>query len=155
MALRAEFSLINSELNAFLFASIGDEENGMELTVLSALSRLAIDPWGEAGRLSGLPKEAAASALASMIARLPRGRWVPSDIPVIAARLVQLLPERAAASPSRRSGMSAGGRWNGAALWLLVLVLLTAFALMWSLRMEQAPGPASAPHPSQHEQNRP
>jgi hypothetical protein len=73
MALRAEFSLINSEFNGFLFAPIGEEESGIELTVFSALTRLAVDPWGEAARLSGLPKEIAAPALASMIARLPSG----------------------------------------------------------------------------------
>lgn len=154
MPLRPEFALINSELNEFLFAPIGEEENGIELTVLSALSRLAIDPWGEAGRLSDLPRETAASALASMISRLPRGRWAPSDIPAIAARLVQLLPERVPAPPSGRREICADERKNGpAALWLIVLILCAGVVGMWSLRFEQAP--RSASHSSQQEQNRP
>jgi hypothetical protein len=37
MALPANFSLLDSELNDFLFAQLGEEENGLSLTVLSAL----------------------------------------------------------------------------------------------------------------------
>ena len=48
MALPANFSLLHSELNAFLFAHLGEEENGLPLTVLSALTRLGADPWAEA-----------------------------------------------------------------------------------------------------------
>jgi hypothetical protein len=88
------YSLLNSEFNDFLFAPIGEEANEMRLSVLSALARLDIDPWQEAARLNQLPKEIATQSLASMIKRLPSGRWAPSDARVIAARLVQLLPSR-------------------------------------------------------------
>jgi hypothetical protein len=57
MALRPEYSLIHSEFNDFLFALVGKEKNGMQLTVLSALVRLGFDPWREAARLSELTKE--------------------------------------------------------------------------------------------------
>ena len=156
MALRAEFSLINSEFNGFLFAPIGEEESGIELTVFSALTRLAIDPWGEAARLSGMPREIAASALASMIARLPSGRWEPSDVPLIAARLVQLLPERGPALLAGRSEGNAGQRKNvAAALWLVILILCAGFLSMWSLRTERAPVPVSSTYSPQHEQDHP
>ena len=48
MTLPARFSLLQSQLNGFLFASIGDETNGMPLSVISALTRLGVDPWDEA-----------------------------------------------------------------------------------------------------------
>jgi hypothetical protein len=154
MTLRAEFSLINSKLNEFLHAPIGEEESGTGLTVLSALARLALDPWGEAARLSALPKAAAAQALASMIARLPSGRWGSSDVPTIAARLVQLLPERLPAAPSGRSENTAGEMKNGpATLWLVVLILCAGFFGMWSLRSD--PGSVSGTSSSQQEQNHP
>ena len=35
-----------SEFDAFLFAHIGEEKNGMLLSVLSALARLDLDPGG-------------------------------------------------------------------------------------------------------------
>src|SRR5690348_17851602 len=93
MALRPQFSLIHSEFNEFLFAPVGEEEHG-PLTVLSALTRLGIDPWREAARLSDLPRAAAAQALAAIIAALPEGDWKMTDSSAIADRLVQRLPTR-------------------------------------------------------------
>jgi hypothetical protein len=79
MTLAARFSLLHSEPNDFLFASVGDEQNGMPLNVISALTRLGIDPWEEAARLAALLKALAAEALAPVIARLPIARPLPSD----------------------------------------------------------------------------
>lgn len=70
MTLSARFSLLHSDLNDFLYASVGDEQNGMPLSVISALTRLGVDPWDEAARLAAVPKALAAGALAPMIARL-------------------------------------------------------------------------------------
>jgi hypothetical protein len=54
----------NLEYGDFLYAPIvvGDHES--HLTVLSALSRLDLDPWKEAAELSALPKDTAAGRLA-------------------------------------------------------------------------------------------
>jgi hypothetical protein len=93
MTLAARFSLLHSDLNDFLFASVGDEQNGMPLSVLSALTRLGVDPWEEAGRLAALPKALAAEAMASMIARFPIARPLRSDNLAVGRRLVELLPE--------------------------------------------------------------
>jgi len=86
------------ELNAFLFASVGEDKSGVELTVLSALTRLGFDPWQEAARLSELPRETAARTLASAFALLPEGDWKISQIGALATRLVECLP-RPGASP--------------------------------------------------------
>jgi hypothetical protein len=96
MTLRPEFTLGHSEYNAFLFASVGEEAAGVQLTVLTALTRLGLDPWQEAARLSDLPREAAARALAATIATLPEGDWKVSEAGAIAARLVDCLPARSA-----------------------------------------------------------
>jgi hypothetical protein len=37
-----------SEYDDFLFASMGEDRNGLPLSVLSALARLDVDPWEEA-----------------------------------------------------------------------------------------------------------
>lgn len=66
-----EFSLLHSELNSFLFATFGKEESGAPLSVLSALTRLDIDPWAEGARLSRLSKEDAARELTPLIAAFP------------------------------------------------------------------------------------
>ena len=93
MTLRREYKLGQSEFNDFLFALVGEEENGQEITVLSAFSRLGLDPWGEAARLSSLSKAAATESLMGTIATLPDGNWQPADRQSIAARLVASLPK--------------------------------------------------------------
>lgn len=109
VTLRAPYTLINSDFNPFLFAPIGEEGNGMMLSVVSALARLEIDPWEEAARLASLPKEAAATALDHLIGRLPRGLWARSDIPAIAASLIELLPRNArAAQPEHATVIGRG-----------------------------------------------
>jgi hypothetical protein len=83
---------VSAEFNDFLYAPIGAEDNTMTLSVLSALSRLNVDPWAEAAQSSALPKDIAAQRLASLIARLPGGRWVQADCAPIANHLIELLP---------------------------------------------------------------
>src|SRR3954453_16465450 len=94
MTLRPEYALGHSEYNKFLFAVVDEEELGLPLTVLSALTRLGIDPWQEAARLTDLPRELAAQALAEVIAKLPRKAWEASNPAAIAGRLVTWLPTR-------------------------------------------------------------
>jgi hypothetical protein len=145
MTLRAEFSLGHSEFNEFLFATVGEENNGTQLTVLSALTRLGFDPWGEAARLSDLPRETATRALALIIALLPEGDWKASDAWTIAARLVKCLPGRSA--PVDRSPQAEHTRrWNKesrAWLWLagVALVATVLFAVSYP-EADHAPGPA-------------
>ena len=79
MALPARFSLLHSDLSDFVFATVGEEQNGMPLNVVSGLTRLGLDPWDEAARLAVLPKALAAEKLAPMIARLPFERPHLSD----------------------------------------------------------------------------
>jgi len=106
MALAARFSLLHSDLNDFLFASVGEEQNGVTLSVVSALTRLGLDPWEEAARLTPLPKARAAEALATLIARLPILRTLSSDDLVISQRLVKLLPDE---KPARLEGRERAG----------------------------------------------
>ena len=110
MTLRPEYSLGHSEYNAFLYAAVGEEAVGLPLTVLTALSRLGIDPWQEAARLSDLPRETAARVFAQTIARLPEGDWKASDAEAIAARLVDSLPLRSGPPIPSMAVRCAGGR---------------------------------------------
>jgi hypothetical protein len=125
MPLAARFSLLHSDLNDFLFASVGEEQNGMPLNVVSGLTRLGIDPWDEAARLAALPKARAAEALAPMIARLPVGRRLPSDNLAISHRLVALLPN---ARASRPADAEAADRKSDKR-FSRILLLLACFAL--------------------------
>ena len=75
MTARSVFSLRTSAFNDFLYATVGDEDNGMVLTMLSVLARCGVDPWNEAARLNELPTEAATKRLTLMISGQPRGQW--------------------------------------------------------------------------------
>src|ERR1700730_12018467 len=84
---------LTSTYNHFLFAPICEEANGMQLSVLSALARMDVDPWEEATRLAAMPKAIAERALVSTLDRVLGKSRNPSEREVIAARLVQLLPQ--------------------------------------------------------------
>ena len=71
-------SFITTEYNEFLFATIGEEKNETPLSVLSALTRLDVDPWREAARLSQLPKEEAIKDM-DYIRRSDIARRSPAD----------------------------------------------------------------------------
>ena len=57
MPLRRAYAPMLPQFDTFLFASVGEEVDGAPLSVLSALSRLGLDPRDEAARLSHLTKE--------------------------------------------------------------------------------------------------
>ena len=124
MALPARFSLLHSDLNDFLFAAVGQEQNGMPLNVVSGLTRLGLDPWEEAARLAALPKALAAEKLAPIIARLPVDRPQPSDNLAISRLLVELLPEhRRPASPVRQQADAKAKKYLQAMIVLSCLAL--------------------------------
>lgn len=91
----ASISLLGSEFDDFLFASIGEDRNEMLLTVLTALARRDVDPWLEAAELALLPREIATQRLISLIATLPDAPSACRDPGAIAGRLITLLPHRA------------------------------------------------------------
>jgi hypothetical protein len=86
------FASWNADFERFVYADVATEPNGMELSVLSALSRLGLDPWQEAQRLAQLPPFAAADGLAQLLRAVPAVRALRLDVKVIAERLVALLP---------------------------------------------------------------
>jgi hypothetical protein len=95
----------NADFEGFVYADVATEPNGMELSVLSALSRRGLDPWREAQRLAQLPRFAAVDGLAQILRALPVVQALRLDVKVIAERLVALLPVQGTVaggqSPSR------------------------------------------------------
>jgi hypothetical protein len=120
------FSLKHPRFDEFLFAPLGVEENGMTLSVVSALARVGVDPWREAARLAGLPRPEAALALARLFGRLPGGADQPFGAVGHAARLIDLLPTASVEASALPTGLA---RWRpprlGFAGICLVLVLAT------------------------------
>jgi hypothetical protein len=91
--LRGSFCSLRPDLDKFLFAEVGDETEGMPLSVISALTRLGLDPWEEAERLSSLRNREAVEQLARLIAELPGNSRPLAEARGIASGVVPLLPK--------------------------------------------------------------
>jgi len=83
----------HSTFDRFLFATI-IEHDGLPVTVLSLLSRLDLDPWQEATRLSQLARSEAINSLAATIWSANSPPMTASEAHEIAAKLVDYLPSR-------------------------------------------------------------
>jgi len=94
----------------FLYAGVGADANGTEVTVLSALARRDLDPWEEAAEMSKLSADKALRKLVAMLETLP-GHESLEGRTAVAGRLVSLLPHsaevRALAPPSLRREQAA------------------------------------------------
>jgi hypothetical protein len=122
----ASLSPLGSEFDNFLFAPIGEERNGMLLSVISALARSDVDPWQEAAKLALLPGETATQRLASLIAALPDRASAQPDPKTIAARLISLLPHPASFGPSSHTPSRQILRGVGAATNFRAVISLIA-----------------------------
>jgi hypothetical protein len=122
---------LGSEFDAFLFAPIGEEKNGMLLSVLSALARLDIDPWREAAELARMPKTAANRRVTSLIAGLEFASTAPVEPETVALRLIELLPGIDSSSEPSKPPPVAGAMLSLRALLCIVLLdVLMVVAMM-------------------------
>ena len=132
--------LPGSKFNDFLFAPIGEDRNGLLVSVLSGLARSDTDPWQEAARLAELPGETAAQRLASLIGALPDGGASYPESRTIAARLVALLP-RPPGSRAASQGAS-GSAWatmNSRPWWIYVAFMCLVLGSQFLIANHQFP----------------
>ncbi len=122
---------LGSEFNDFLFALVGEDRNGMPLSVVSVLARMELDPWVEAAALAKLPAEAAARKLAVWLDALPDPTLKPASPDTRAARLIGLLPRRT--SRGSPPPVAATGAVVAAHPWSLTKVILVAIYIVLSL----------------------
>lgn len=116
-------NFLGTDYDAFLFATIGEDSNGMMLSVVSALVRLDIDPWQEAADLARLPVDAAVKRLAGRITALPDQEQAHRDSPTIAARVIALLPRGRISAP-RSLRAATAPQLKPHILWLGLVVVL-------------------------------
>ncbi|MGJ8624952.1 MAG: hypothetical protein ACSHW1_19590 [Yoonia sp.] len=82
----------------FLSAIVGEDENGIGVSVLSMLARLEVDPWAEASDLTAMPDRRARKRLDNLMTRF-------HDLPSLEhhqgkniSAILALLPKRNAAA---------------------------------------------------------
>jgi hypothetical protein len=132
--------LPGSEFNDFLFAPIGEDRDGMLVSVLSGLARSDVDPWQEAARLAELPEETATQRLASLIGALPDRVASYPESRTIAARLVALLPLPLASSGvSQGASGSAWAAMNSRPWWIYVVAMSFVLGSQFLIASHQLP----------------
>jgi hypothetical protein len=151
----------SADFERFMYTDVAIEQNGMPLSVLSALSRRGIDPWQEAERLSQLPRSEAADGLARTLAGLPTFRSSLADTSTIASRLVALLPSPKSTGPAVRlpeakEALNVAPRWMVLGMVAAVVAGLllpnaaskkadTVAPASWFAEVPAAPAKPSAP----------
>lgn len=136
---------MSAQFDRFLHEPIGEDSNGMLLTVLSALARLDVDPWEEAATLARLPGVAATRKLALLLAALPERLLGGSDSGTVASRLIALLPTQARpVRPADPGGPAPGVPGRPPMLGSLILylvIMLLMFTGQWLVTHAHAPAP--------------
>ena len=127
----------------FLFASVGEERNGMLLSVVSALARLDLDPWFEAASLSRLSASAATDRLTALLSS-PPSSLVKAPVHATIVGLVKLLPKPAESeswSPSAvvRQTVTKKSKMS----WPLSVYFILAFAMMWAAQFAISRNPSA------------
>jgi hypothetical protein len=144
---------LGSEFNDFLFALVGEDRNGMPLSVVSVLARMQLDPWVEAASLADLPAETAARKLAAWLDVLPDPTLKPASPDTRAARLIALLPRRRHPdSPLPPAGTGAVAAAQPRALTKAILVaiymILSLGIQLFFARREPPAAPEITPTPA-------
>lgn len=148
-------SVPSSRYDDFLFAVICEDSNGTQLSVISALTRMGVDPWEEAARLETMAGTLAQKRLVSVLGDVSGQSWSVAQREAVASRLAGLLPSSKADANSM-----AASEISVRLLFCVVVWWSFLFATAVSTYYNKADG-ASASYPAQrppaeleHEQQR-
>ena len=107
--------LTDAAYEKFLYAPVGEDRKGSQVTVLSTLARMGIDPWQEASELTNLSEDSARKRLDILLAKFSDVPTLILDHRAIAARLISLLPNRAISRIATSQAASSDATWHGVA----------------------------------------
>jgi hypothetical protein len=131
----AEPSVLNPfppEFERFLYASVGEDQNGYVVTVLSTLSRLGFDPWKETAALVRLGRVSARERLETLLARFRDVPALALNHGRIAQDLSELLPDPPITGAMRQAASTVAGGHPGAsgAIWAILAIVAALFQLI-------------------------
>ncbi len=125
-------SPLGSEFDAFLFAPLGEDRNGLPLSVISHLARMNLDPWQEAGDLATLSTEAAARRLAVSLESLTDPILREANSRAAVLNLLALLPHRTPVTIQRPAAAISAAPADFRARLGAAIVIMSAIALLAS-----------------------
>jgi hypothetical protein len=140
---------LRAEFDAFLFSSIGEDRNGMPLSVVSFLARHDLDPWLEAASLAELPAEAATRKLTKLIQTIAYQPLTLPDAGAIATRLIALLPRRPRADIqqlAKPAGATAAALTSSKAITAVVLIAIFLILMLGSQFVMSRHAPSTQPN---------
>jgi hypothetical protein len=147
---------LKPEFETFLFASIGEDDNGMSLSVLSGLARLKIDPWLEAAELGRLPGKAALERLTSLIQALSGDAHLVPDAQAVAKRLLGSLPGKLAENAdSSREPAGSNAIMKSQSWWIYILAICFVLGSQIMTAKQRHPLTADQPVTGFHAGNAP
>ncbi len=123
-----------TDFDRFLYASVGKDQDGSVVTVVSALARLGLDPWKEAAKLASLGREAACARLGRSLSGFKDVPSLALEHAAVAAALTALLPDRLSrratklTKPAIPNGLPIRARWVFA-IFMVFLVLARVYFL--------------------------
>jgi hypothetical protein len=88
----AKASVLSPKYDAFLFAVICEDDNGTQISVLSALTRMDVDPWEEAACLDRMAGTRARKRFVAVLDKISGQNWNGPQKEELASRLIGLLP---------------------------------------------------------------
>ncbi len=119
----------------FLGASVGEDEKGMNVTVLSMLARLNVDPWDEASDLALMQDASARQRLEALMKRFKDVPALVQNRGKIISRLISVLPgsRNPAAGPASSFSILAMIPPMGTPLyWVIAAALVFCWVLFLS-----------------------
>ena len=153
MSRAVSISPLGTEFNDFLFASLGADKNGMQLSVVSALARLDVDPWQVAAELAGLPRRGATQKLLSLIELLPPELPLHQHPDTTAASLLALLPLRTDFNRGTKEERASALKFTNSVIGIYLICTMALMLLEWTVagqppQAQSVGAQTSAPAPS-------
>ncbi len=94
------------DFEPFLGATVGEDRYGINVTVLSMLARLGVDPWTEVAELAAISEGPARKRLDSLMVRFKDVPGLVSDRGKVISELLDFMPrKKASAKPTSQGGM--------------------------------------------------
>ena len=121
------------EFERFLYAHVGEDRNGYDVTVLSALARLDLDPWRETTNLVALEQDVRRERLEQLLSVFREVPALGSGAGKVARELCLLLPESPPAPPLQRAASTvADGRLGSSgAIWTILAIIFVLFQVLF------------------------
>jgi hypothetical protein len=144
---------LTTQFDAFLFAPVCEDLNGLQISVLSALARMNRDPWKEAARLAAMPKASAETALVSTLQLAAANGWDPMQANKLSARLVSLLPHAGViATVTRDAAQRPPAPAVSLLMWLALVMTMALLAPHYRAATSEGTASTSAPLPRSQQQ---